>query len=37
PPMADPADMSIPHCVADCEAAIARLRDAHAQWLRCQV
>lgn len=36
PPMADPADMSIPHCVDDCEAAIALLRDAHKKWWRCR-
>ena len=32
PPMADPADMSIPTCVDNCEQAIALLREAHEQW-----
>lgn len=32
PPMADPADMSIPECVATCEEAIALLRKAHEEW-----
>ena len=36
PPMADPADMSIPHCVDNCEEAIELLREAHAQWKSCQ-
>lgn len=36
PPMADPADMTIPQCVADCEEAIELLRKAHAKWLSCQ-
>ena len=29
PPMADPADLSIPECVATCEEAIALLRKAY--------
>lgn len=37
PPMADPADLSIPQCVADCEAAIPLLQEAQAKWLRCQM
>jgi hypothetical protein len=32
PAMADPADLSIPRCVDDFEAAIALLRVSHAQW-----
>ena len=35
PPMADPADLSIPDCVATCEEAIALLRKAHQQWQDC--
>jgi uncharacterized protein (TIGR00730 family) len=35
PTMADPADLSIPDCVADCEAAIALLKASHAQWQKC--
>ena len=37
PPMADPADMSIPNCVATCEEAIALLREAHEKWQDCLV
>ena len=37
PPMADPADISIPHCVDTCEEAIALLREAHEQWQECNV
>jgi predicted Rossmann-fold nucleotide-binding protein len=37
PPMADPADITIPQCVADCEEAMTLLRQAHAKWLRCQL
>ncbi|MGF1541983.1 MAG: LOG family protein [Pleurocapsa sp.] len=36
PPMADPADLSIPQCVDTCEQAIALLRAAHQQWQDCQ-
>ncbi len=36
PPMADPADLSIPDCVDTCEEAIALLREAHEQWQSCQ-
>jgi len=36
PPMADPADLSIPDCVDTCEQAIALLREAHEQWELCQ-
>ncbi|WP_039725538.1 LOG family protein [Leptolyngbya iicbica] len=32
PALADPADLSIPQCVTDCEAAIALLKASHAQW-----
>ena len=32
PPMADPADLSIPKCVDTCEEAIALLQKAHDQW-----
>ncbi|GAB4540726.1 MAG: hypothetical protein Tsb0014_32150 [Pleurocapsa sp.] len=32
PPMADPADLSIPECVDSCEDAIELLRKAHAKW-----
>ena len=32
PAMADPADLSIPRCVDDFDAAIALLRTAHGQW-----
>ena len=35
PPMADPADISIPDCVDTCEDAIALLREAHEQWQEC--
>ncbi|WP_019508580.1 LOG family protein [Pleurocapsa sp. PCC 7319] len=35
PPMADPADISIPHCVDSCDEAIALLREAHEQWQAC--
>lgn len=35
PPMADPADMSIPECVDTCEEAIASLKKAHQQWQDC--
>ena len=35
PPMADPADMSIPTCVETCEEAIVLLREAHEQWQYC--
>ncbi|MDJ0591289.1 MAG: LOG family protein [Pleurocapsa sp. MO_226.B13] len=35
PPMADPADLSIPECVDSCEAAIALLKKAHQQWQAC--
>ena len=36
PPMADPADMSIPQCVDTCEEAIALLRETHEQWQECK-
>ena len=36
PPMADPADLSIPTCVDTCEEAIALLRIAHEQWELCK-
>lgn len=36
PPMADPADLTIPTCVDTCEEAIALLRTAHEQWRSCQ-
>ena len=36
PPMADPADMSIPTCVDSCQEAIALLRETHEQWKLCQ-
>ncbi len=32
PPMADPADLTIPHCVDHFDAAIALLKASHAQW-----
>lgn len=32
PPMADPADLSIPQCVDHVDEAIALLKDAHARW-----
>lgn len=35
PPMADPADMSIPKCVATCEEAIALIAKAHQKWQDC--
>lgn len=35
PPMADPADVSIPTCVDTCSEAIALLREAHEQWQSC--
>ncbi len=35
PPMADPADLSIPECVDTCEQAIALLQEAHEQWKLC--
>ena len=34
PPMADPADLTIPQCVDTCDKAIALLRTAHEQWLK---
>ncbi|MDJ0688432.1 MAG: LOG family protein [Xenococcaceae cyanobacterium MO_188.B32] len=37
PPMADPADLSIPDCVDTCEEAIVLLREAHEQWKLCQM
>ncbi len=37
PPMADPADMSIPTCVDTCERAVSLLREAHAQWQDCSI
>ncbi len=33
--MADPADLSIPECVATCEEAIALLRKAYQKWQDC--
>ena len=36
PPMADPADLSIPECVDTCEEAIALLRETHQQWQDCK-
>lgn len=36
PPMADPADVSIPKCVDSCEAAIVLLKKAHQRWLCSQ-
>ena len=35
PPMADPADLSIPTCVDTCEEAIELLREAYEQWQGC--
>jgi uncharacterized protein (TIGR00730 family) len=32
PPMADPADISIPYCLDTCEEAIGILRESHRQW-----
>jgi predicted Rossmann-fold nucleotide-binding protein len=32
PPMADPADLSIPSCVDNCEQAIALIQKAHTHW-----
>ncbi len=37
PPMADPADLSIPQCVDNCQEAIALLRQAHEQWQDCNI
>jgi uncharacterized protein (TIGR00730 family) len=34
PPLANPADMTIPHCVDTSDEAIALLREHHAKWLR---
>jgi uncharacterized protein (TIGR00730 family) len=33
PPLASPADLAIPRCVANADEAIAVLRDCHAAWL----
>ena len=35
PPMADPADMTIPTCVDNYDEAIALLQEAHQQWQSC--
>jgi uncharacterized protein (TIGR00730 family) len=32
PPMADPADISIPYCVETCQEAVEILRESHGQW-----
>jgi hypothetical protein len=34
PPLANPADTTIPHCVDTSDEAIALLREHHAKWLR---
>jgi uncharacterized protein (TIGR00730 family) len=34
PPLANPEDMTIPHCVNTADEAIALLREHHARWLR---
>ncbi len=36
PPLANVADMTIPHCVADADAAIALIRGHHKTWLAAQ-
>ncbi len=36
PPLANVADMTIPHCVADADAAIALIREHHQTWLATQ-
>jgi hypothetical protein len=33
PPLAHPEDMTIPHCVANADAAIAIIREHHGRWL----
>lgn len=35
PAMADPADVTIPQCVEDFDAAIAILKESHCQWREC--
>jgi predicted Rossmann-fold nucleotide-binding protein len=37
PPMADPADLTIPRCTESFDEAIALLQEAHARWLLCKM
>jgi len=36
PPLADPRDMAIPHCVASADEAIAVVREHRTKWLNAQ-
>lgn len=36
PPLANPEDMTIPHCLGTADEAIAFIRDHHARWLRAR-
>jgi uncharacterized protein (TIGR00730 family) len=36
PPLASPADMAVPHCLATADEAIGVIREHHARWLRGQ-
>jgi hypothetical protein len=36
PPLASPADLTIPICVADADEAIARVRDHYRDWVAQQ-